>query len=177
MRIKRNFWRKFSPLMWSQRQIKVSTIVFFAIALPAFIIGGLQPTPTAVASVYPELIISELNLETPVEPIELTETNELIAPATIPGSFSTNDMTTLLIGHSSTIFESLNQLSIGAEITYAEQTYAISKIETVAKENINMRKLLEPDASGAEILVIMTCAGESLGGGDYTERLIITATR
>lgn len=173
MKIRRCFWHKLNPFSWSPRQIWQVALGFLAIFLPVYVFLGLQPVSSAGASSYPELEIPEISLTTPVESLALTENRTLEAPATIAGSFALHDSTTLLIGHSSTIFASLEKLELGEKIVYNEQNYQIVKIETLPKSEVDMYELLaERDR---QTLVLMTCAGESLGNQDYTERLIITA--
>lgn len=174
MRIKRSFLRKLSPFSWSQRQIRLATLGFFALALPAYLFYGLQPATEVGAATYPRLEIAAVGLEMPVEPLELTTDNQLIAPAAVPGSYATNEQTTLLIGHSTTAFSVLDEVALGDEIAYDSETYTVVDITTVAKSEVDMRELLA--AKTSRTLVLMTCAGEYLGGQDYSERLIITAT-
>ena len=163
---------KINPLSWQAKTIKIAILGFFAFALPAFIIIGLQPAQTD-ASHYPRLTAETINLDTPVEPLSLTDDQRLVAPATIAGSFSQSAHKTLLIGHSSTVFANLRDLTLGDHLTYADTTYIISDIIELEKSAVNMSELLAP--ASVDTIVLMTCSGAPLGGQDYTHRLIVTA--
>lgn len=173
----RSVLNKFNPFVWSERLIKIITTVFFAITVPVYLFIGLQPA-TAVDPAelnYASLNITGINLKTPVQPLSLSDNHELIAPATIAGSFSNHQNKTLIIGHSSTVFKQLNQAKIDNQIIYANSSYTITDITTVEKTKINMNHLLS--AANQPTIILMTCAGEPLGGQDYSHRLIITAVQ
>ena len=85
-----------------------------------------------------------------------------------------NENKTLLIGHSTTVFSELNRVQLKDKIIYDGRDYLVNKIETWKKELINMGRLLK--AEEKDTIVLMTCAGELLGEGDATHRLIITAS-
>ena len=159
---------------WSRTQIRRGTLAFFALFLPVYVFLGLQPAPSAEASHYPTLSISSIDLETPVEPLQL-EGSTLTAPADIAGSFSLYTSPTLIIGHSATVFARLEQAALGAEITYDDATYVLVDRQILPKEQINMNQLLVRRTTGT--LILMTCAGQPLGGQDYTHRLILTAEK
>lgn len=159
---------------WSRTQIRRGTLVFFALFLPVYVFLGLQPAPSAEASHYPTLSISSIDLETPVEPLQL-EGSTLTAPADIAGSFSLYTSPTLIIGHSATVFARLEQAALGAEITYDDATYVLVNRQILPKEQINMNQLLTRRTT--DTLILMTCAGQPLGGQDYTHRLILTAEK
>ena len=102
-------------------------------------------------------------------------TNEgLKTPSSIVGSYSKFNNKTLLIGHSTTVFDSLDKVKIGDNVEYSDNNYKVKKIEYLEKAEINMNELLKEDKK--DTIVIMTCAGELLENGDATERLIITAS-
>lgn len=159
---------------WSRTQIRRGTLAFFALFLPVYVFLGLQPAPSAEASHYPTLGISSIDLETPVEPLQL-EGSTLTAPADIAGSFSLYTSPTLIIGHSTTVFVRLEQAALGAEITYDDATYVLVDRQILPKEQINMNQLLARRAT--DTLILMTCAGQPLGDQDYTHRLILTAEK
>ena len=129
-------------------------------------------SPAADAVVYKKLDIASIHLSTHVEPLELTD-SELIAPETNVGSFSNSKNKTLLIGHSSTIFTDLGELRVGDRITYDDTAYTITDITTKPKSSISMREVLKSEDTPT--LILMTCAGQSLGSHDATHRLIIMA--
>ena len=60
-------------------------------------------------------------------------------------------------------------------VEYNGKTYNVEKITLSVKDKIDMDELLK--ASEKDTIVIMTCAGKLLEGGDATHRLILTATR
>ena len=156
----------------TQQQVRRGTLAFFALFLPAYLFFGLQPVAPAEASTYPTLEIPSIDLSTPVEPLAL-DGSTLTAPGAIAGSFSLYTSPTLLIGHNTTVFQRLDQVKIGDNIIYDGLSYQISDIEVRPKAEINMNVLLEHRTQPT--LILMTCAGEPLGGQDYTERLIVTA--
>ena len=159
---------------WSRTQIRRGALAFFALFLPVYVFLGLQPAPSAEASRYPTLSISSIDLETPVEPLQL-EGSTLTAPADIAGSFSLYTSPTLIIGHSATVFARLEQVALGAGITYDDATYVLVDRQILPKEQINMNQLLARRTT--DTLILMTCAGQPLGGQDYTHRLILTAEK
>ena len=91
----------------------------------------------------------------------------------IVGSYGPNINKTLLVGHSSTVFEELDQLRVDQEINYNDSVYRVTEIKVLRKEEISMTEIL----SGASVdtIILMTCAGDSLPNQDATHRLIITA--
>ena len=95
--------------------------------------------------------------------------------ALICGSFSLYTSPTLIIGHSATVFARLEQAALGAEITYDGATYVLVDRRILPKEQINMNQLLARRTT--DTLILMTCAGQPLGGQDYTHRLILTAEK
>ncbi len=145
----------------------------YVLLLGIYIIVGLQPADATRLDVAAELSIPAIDLTSDVTNLKLNGT-KLDTPATIVGSYSQAKNKTLLIGHSTTVFENLNQVQVGNEIDYGGKKYVVKESEILAKVEIDMNELL----AGAETdtLVVMTCAGELLGGGDATHRLIITAT-
>ncbi len=118
----------------------------------------------ADAASYPSLSISSIGLSVPVEPLELKD-RQLNVPDMIVGSYGPNINKTLLVGHSSTVFEELDQLRVDQEINYNDSVYRVTEI--------SMTEIL----SGASVdtIILMTCAGDSLPNQDATHRLIITA--
>lgn len=167
-------WHNLNPLNWSTAEIKLFVSAFFAIMLPIYIFIGLQPTPTANASSLPKLIISSINLNTPVETVEL-ENRKLVAPATIAGVYHSAKNKIFIIGHSSTVFQNLNQVQTGEFFLYNDKFYQVQKTEQLAKADISMLEILQEEDQ--ETIIIMTCAGTPLPNQDATHRFILTATR
>lgn len=163
---------KLNPFSWGERTIKVVLALFISVVLPVYLYFGFQPNIPADAASYPRLVIPEIQLDTPVEGLEL-EDRQLNVPDMIAGSYSSEPNKTLIVGHSSTVFENLDRLEIGQELTYDEKNYEIIYLEVLAKEKISMRKVLA--GADEDTIILMTCAGKSLPNQDATHRLIITA--
>lgn len=167
-------WENLNPLNWENSEIKMFLASFFAIMLPIYIFIGLQPAPIANASSLPQLNISSINLETPVTPVNIVD-HEFIVPSQIAGFYTQAENKIFLMGHSSTVFKKLDRVQVGEIITYNNIDYRVDKVETLAKSDISMNKILQ--AEEEETIIIMTCAGTPLANQDATHRLIITATR
>ena len=118
------------------------------------------------------LIIPSIDLVSGVTKLEL-KNHRLDTPDSIVGSFSKNSSKTLLIGHSTTIFKNLDQVTVNDIITYNNVRYMITDVETFRKTDIDMGELLKPESDNT--LVLMTCAGEPVGDKDATHRLLVTA--
>lgn len=162
------------PMRISKRAVRVFVVSFFMIAVPIYAYIGMQPVSSIEALSYPELNIESIGLTTPVAALEMND-RQLTAPATIAGSYSNNPNKTLIIGHSSTVFENLAQVNLHDEIFYNESIYIISDITMYEKSQVDMAEILS--TSDIETLVIMTCAGDPLPNQDATHRLVITATK
>ncbi len=121
------------------------------------------------------LSIPSISLTAPVTTIPFTGP-KLDVPEQIAGSYSVHDNKTLIIGHSSTIFQGLKETKIGEKITLNNKMYQIMKIEEKAKSDISMQDVLQEE--NIDTIILMTCSGESIPGtdGDHTHRLIVTAT-
>ena len=153
------------------RRIFVS---LYVLAFAIYIIVGLQPAEAKNYEVSAELEIPSIGLTADVTRLALNE-NKLDTPETIVGSYTQTENKTLLIGHSSTVFENLHNVSLRDKINYNDKTYKIVGIHKLEKSEVNMDQLLK--RADKDTLVIMTCAGELLDGGDATHRLIVTAVR
>ena len=165
---------RLNPFCWSRRAIRVFTASFFLIMMPIYLYIGFQPVASIEALSYPELSIATISLATPVMPIELTEDHQLIAPDTIAGVYNANPGKTFIIGHSSTVFQNLNQVQTDDTISYDNKIYRIIATEVLEKSTINMQEIIAPTTT--DTIIIMTCAGKPLPNHDATHRLIITAT-
>lgn len=151
--------------------------VFFGLYIFAFLVYifiGLQPAEATHYQISANISIPSIDLDSEVTSLKI-ENHELPTPDTIVGSYSSADNKTLLIGHSSTVFQNLNKVSVYDEIFYDDEKYIVESSEVVKKEDIIMPKVLS--ASDIKTIVIMTCAGEDLGGGDATHRLIVIAKK
>lgn len=164
---------KINPFCWSKRTLRVVTTLFFMILLPIYIAVSIRPASSIDYAAYPTLEIPSINLSTPVAELQL-QNRQLVAPATIAGSYHQDTSKTLLIGHSSTVFQNLNQVQPGDTFVYQNKSYLVSSVATLAKADISMSEILAP--TSLETVIIMTCAGDPLPQQDATHRLIITAT-
>ncbi|MBQ2660834.1 class F sortase [Candidatus Saccharibacteria bacterium] len=156
--------------------LRVILTGIYLVFLTVYVVIGLQPVDATqyVSDAKADLRIPSIGLESDVVTLQL-EGRVLNTPNTIAGSFSNAENKTLLIGHSSTVFHDLNKINVGDEIIYNENHYTVQSAEVLIKADINMNKILQ--AEEKDTLIVMTCAGELLGGGDATHRLIVTATR
>ncbi len=151
--------------------------IFVGLYLLAFVIYlviGLQPADATSYEVSAKLLIPQIGLDTDVAELTLDE-GQLNTPETIAGSFSQSENKTLLIGHSTTVFENLNRVDLGDLINYDGNNYKVKKISLSSKNRVDMSELLAP--AEKDTIVIMTCAGELLENGDATHRLILTAVK
>lgn len=144
----------------------------YVLAFVVYIIVGLQPAGATDYVKSAELLIPEIGLVSDVTTLELSD-DGLATPDRIVGSYTQAKNKTLLIGHSTAIFQNLNQVKLGNEINYNDKNYKITSIDTIIKNEIDMSELLS--AAEKDTIVLMTCAGQLLDHGDATHRLIITA--
>lgn len=158
-----------------RRSLNFRKIVAFLYSLcfAIYLIIGFQPAAEATNyEVSSELKIPAISLHTDVTTLKL-HNRKLKTPDTIVGSFTQNENKTLLIGHASTVFEKLKNISLGDEIIYDFDTYIVSDIKVLVKKDVDMDDILAP--AEIQTIIIMTCAGDDLGNGDSTHRLIVTA--
>ena len=158
-----------------KKRLNIRTVLIglYTVVFVTYVIVGLKPAEAAQGyEISAELNIPSIGLVSDVTILQL-ENHELKTPDAIVGSFSRAENKTLLIGHSSTVFQSLDKVAVGEEVDYDDRIYIVQKIETLEKSEINMSELLEK--ADEDTLVIMTCAGTDLGNGDATHRLIVTA--
>jgi LPXTG-site transpeptidase (sortase) family protein len=153
---------------------------FRKIIIPMYLVGfliylaiGLLPAEAARYNIVGELEIPQINLVSDVAEIKI-EDHVLKTPDTIVGSYSRHEHKLFLFGHASGIFKNLANLQIGDEIVYQSITYKINSMIIEEKSMINMAEVLQEEDK--DTLVLMTCAGEDLGNGDSTHRLLVTAT-
>ena len=151
----------------------VFVVIYFS-AFLAYIIYGLQPAGAIDYAISSTLSIPKIGLYSDVTTLEL-EGRELKTPDSIVGSFSNQPNKTLLIGHSTTVFQRLNELDLFDSIKYGDSDYQVVKISLMPKSKIIMRDLLKE--ADKDTLVLMTCTGTLLDNHDATHRLIITAVK
>lgn len=142
----------------------VATFCFLNYNFPAVASKGFDATM--------ELVIPNINLSSEVAPTHM-DNRKIVTPDTIVGSFSRATNKTLLVGHSTTAFEGLDEISISDEIIFNNNKYIVTQIELADKNVVNMDLILAP--AEQDTLVLMTCAGELYENGDASQRLIITA--
>ncbi len=126
----------------------------------------------ADASSEERLFIPDIGLIARVKDIE-RQGNQLIAPDTIAGAYKATNHKTVIIGHSSTIFKDLSKLDGDESFTFDGKSYSIKSREIIEKRFVNMEEIVSETERNT--IVLMTCYGESLGGQDYSHRLVITA--
>ena len=150
--------------------------VLYILAFSIYLAIGLQPAEAVKAekeyNVSAELSIPSINLVSGVTDVKLTD-DGLETPDTIVGEFSNHKNKIFLFGHSSTVFQNLKDVKLGDIIEYNSKVYRIVETSIVGKAEINMSDVLDEEKT--ETVVIMTCAGEDLGDGDATHRLLVTA--
>ena len=147
----------------------------YFLAFLVYVAVGIGSTAGAKQyDVESELLVPAIDLSSDVTRMEL-EGRKLNTPDTIVGSYSNHDNKTLLIGHASTVFHDLNKVQADDLVIYHDLMYKVVSIQTFRKDEINMNQLLE--AEKVDTIVLMTCAGEDLGNGDATHRLILEAVR
>ena len=149
----------------------IFTFLYFA-SIFVYVAVGFLPADAAKYDIATNVVIPSIGLDADVATLHL-EGDELLTPDFIVGRFTMAKHKTFLVGHASTVFRDLNQLEVGAEIWYDDSHYVVTDKVVREKSTINMMELLKETEKYT--LVIMTCAGEDLGGGDATHRLIITA--
>ena len=178
--IEQEFSARFARKRTAHR-FKIGLLIFYLIAIPAFIIVGLQPSDTSaevraseVAQAEEYLEIRSIGLSTPVIRVHLVR-NTLNAPEYLAGAYHSYENKTLLIGHSMTIFGNLHNIAVGDEIDYEDGTYLVTEMREEEKADIKMSEILKNEDEPT--LILMTCAGEPLGGMDFSHRLIVTAKK
>ena len=168
----RRFWRIETSFV-SGLNPSIVWFSIWAMFFAMWLFVGLQPAEAKTYDISSELKIPSIALTSNVTNLQ-PENGELKTPENLVGSY-TRGNTTLLIGHSTTVFQDLHNASIGDEITYGDDTYNIYSAETIAKNDISMNQLLK--SSDEPQLILMTCAGELYGNGDSAERLIVKAIK
>ena len=164
-----------------EKKIYLAIFATYFTAAFAFLAIGLQPIKSS-AEVYATeaqtaiglLSIDSIGLHAPVKTVKLNG-KTLEVPEQITGAYSVHENKTLIIGHSSTVFNRLNEAKIGEEITYNGNKYNIINIEEKRKEDVIMKDILK--AEDEDTLILMTCSGEKIANteSDHTHRLVITA--
>lgn len=147
-------------------------ISFYCFILLGIFYFGIQPHSVEANS---NLILEAptINLRSPIKILSINDDYTLTSPERIAGLYQASENNTFIIGHSSTIFGSLQDLQIGDSLKLDNRNYKITSLYVQNKSSISMSKVLEPKA--VPTLTLMTCHGEKIADNDYTERLIISA--
>lgn len=148
-------------------------IVLYSMFFVVYLIFGLTPAEATQYETAKKLAIPAIGLQSDVTDLKL-ENYALKTPDTIVGSFAGAENNTLLIGHSSGIFENLNLLKVDDEIIYDEKLYVVKEIGILEKKDVDMSEILS--SREVDTIAIMTCAGEDYGNGDASHRLIVKAS-
>lgn len=146
--------------------------IYFAMIIH-FLTLGFSPASATEYDISGQLLIPSIGLNSNVTSLELSD-DGLDTPDSIVGSFSLHKNKTLLIGHSSTVFKSLASVQNNDTLIFSSKPYRVIASIVKEKNSISMSQLLK--SSPRDTLVLMTCAGEDLGNGDATHRLIVFAT-
>lgn len=131
-----------------------------------------MPVAAVNYDISTKLEIPAIGLTSDVATLKLEE-HTLHTPDNIVGSFSRTGNTTLLIGHSTTIFKDIAELNVGDVIFYGFKKYLVFDKSYVKKDKIDMDKLLT--SNNFNSIILMTCAGELYNDGDASHRLILKA--
>ncbi|MBQ3320995.1 sortase [Candidatus Saccharibacteria bacterium] len=142
--------------------------LFFAV----YLIIGLRPAEAVQYEISSKLTIPSIGLVSGVTTLELRD-GKLDTPDTIVGSFSNAENKTFLIGHSTTVFKELHKVKLNEILKYNDKSYRVTSIDMLEKAKISMSEILS--STEKDTIIIMTCAGELLDGGDATHRLLIKA--
>ena len=151
---------------------KVIFIGLYVVLFIVYIVVGLQPAGAVNYQISAQLSIPGVGIYSDVAKLELVD-GKINTPDTIVGSYSQAPHKTLLVGHSVGVFQNVSQISLGDTIEYNDQKYHVSTIDMVRKGSVDMANILKSDDK--DTIVLMTCAGTLLDGGDATHRLIVTA--
>ena len=151
---------------------KVVFTGLYVILFLIYVVIGLQPADAVQYAISGRLDIPSIDLSSGVTDVEL-ENGDLNTPDKIVGNYSTANSKTFLFGHSTTVFQNLNKIKLGDEISYDDKVYEVVDVTVQEKSDISMSKLLAKEDS--ESIVLMTCAGDLYDDGDASHRLIVTA--
>ena len=151
---------------------RVFWITVYFSCFVAFLIIGFAPVEASSYRITAKLEIPSISLVSDVARLDLNN-RELNVPTDIVGSYNSEQNKILLVGHSSSIFDDLDNVWIGDEIIYNQEIYHVTNYRIYKKENVDMNALLSSESR--KTLILMTCIGTSLPNNDATHRLVITA--
>ena len=151
---------------------KATFVLFYCVCFVLFCYIFIRPAVASEYKIDSYLIIPKIDLSSGVTTLSM-QNGKLDTPDDIIGSYSITSSKTLLIGHSTTVFDNLHNSNIGDVILYDKNSYTITSKSIMPKNEINMSKILE--SSARKTIILMTCAGELYEGGDASHRLIVSA--
>lgn len=149
-------------------------MISYVLTFALYIVFGLQPAEAAKYNIAGELKIDSISLKTDVAEL-INDGSGLKTPEKIAGEYSLRENKTLIIGHSTTVFDKLDEIAVDDEIDYNGTIYYVTQVQVVEKSKINMNKILAADDE--DRLILMTCAGEIYDDGDASHRLLVEANR
>lgn len=88
--------------------------------------------------------------------------------------------TAVLDAHNTAAFKELNKVPVGAPVyIYMSDgkwlQFKVNKAKTYSMQNLQPATLFEPANNRVQKLNLITCAGQNLGNGEATHRLIVSA--
>ena len=144
----------------------------YVILFLVYLVIGLQPADAVQYLISGNLTVPSIGLSSDIAKVEL-ENGNLNTPNSIIGEYLTDDVRPFLFGHSTSVFQNLDDIKHGDVIYYNNEMYSVSDISVQKKSEIDMLDLLKKDENDS--IVLMTCAGELYKDGDASHRLIVTA--
>ncbi len=160
--------------------------IFAPFALQAALISS--PSVSAQAGTPLYLYIPSINLLSPVQGVGVNERGNMDVPdgrtnnvgwyerGVIPGGTGT----AVLDAHNTAAFSKLNKVPVGADIYVYTSTgnwlhFVTTQANTYSMNTLSPATLFEPTNRQMQKLNLITCAGQSLGNGEATHRLIVSA--
>lgn len=144
----------------------------YVILFLVYLVIGLQPADAAQYLISGNLTVPSIGLSSDIAKVEL-ENGNLNTPNSIIGEYLTGNGRPFLFGHSTSVFQNLDDIKHGDVIYYNNKMYSVSDISVQEKSEIDMVNLLRKNENDS--IVLMTCAGELYKDGDASHRLIVTA--
>lgn len=146
--------------------------ILYVTTFLVYLIAGFIPAGATTPEISEALVIPSIHLASGVTNVSLVD-HKLDTPDTVVGSYQPTENKTFLIGHSTTAFSNLKNIDIGDYLYYGGLKYRVVKTSLQKKSDVDMKKILAD--TDIKTVVMMTCAGELVGGGDATHRFIVTA--
>lgn len=147
-------------------------VALYFVCFAVYLVIGLGSVEATNYNITGKVVMPSIGLVSDVAKLSLND-GKINTPDEIVGSYQQANNKTLLVGHSSTVFDELDDISVGDVIIYNGEVFKITSKVVMDKADISMNELLK--SAKRDTLAIMTCAGEDLGNGDFSQRLIVTA--